>query len=474
VPETVEDRGRERDHHHDHYDAVVIGAGQGGGPFASALGAAGRRTALVERADVGGTCVNTGCTPTKTMAASARVAHLARRAGDYGVRLGDVAVDMTSVRQRKRAIVERFRAGSERSVIESDGVELVRGEARFVGPKRLAVRLAGGGGRTLSADLVVIDVGGRPAMPPVDGIERVAVLDSTTVMELGAVPRRLLILGGGYVAVEFAQMFRRFGSEVAVVQRGPRLLGREDADVAEAVAAILGEEGVELLLGAEATGVEPDGDGVRVAVRTADGARTLAGSHLLAATGRVPNTDALDPAAGGVATDERGYVRVDERLRTTAPGVYAIGDAVGGPAFTHVSYDDFRILRANLLDGEDRTTTDRLVPYVVYTDPQLGRVGLGEEEARRAGRAIRVAKLPMSSVARALETGEPRGFMKAVVDAGSDRILGCAVLGVEGGELMSLIQVAMLGGLPYTALRDGVFAHPALAESVNNLFATLA
>ncbi|MDP9363503.1 MAG: FAD-dependent oxidoreductase, partial [Chloroflexota bacterium] len=318
-----------------------------------------------------------------------------------------------------------------------------------------------------------IDVGGRPAMPPVAGIERVPTLDSTTVMELGEVPRRLVVLGGGYVAVEFAQMFRRFGAEVTVVQRGPRLLGREDADVAEGVADLLREEGVELLLGAEPTRVEPDGDGVRVAVRTAEGERTLAGSHLLAATGRVPNTDALDPAAGGVATDERGYARVDERLQTTAPGVYAIGDAVGGPAFTHVSYDDFRILRANLLDGGDRTTTDRLLPYVVYTDPQLGRVGLGEEEARRAGRAIRVAKLPMGSVARALETDEPRGFMKAVVDAGSDRILGCAVLGVEGGELMSLIQVAMMGGLPYTALRDGVFAHPALAESVNNLFATL-
>ena len=469
MPETGSDQGRD----HDHYDAVVIGAGQGGGPFASALGAAGRRTALVERAEVGGTCVNTGCTPSKTMAASARVAYLARRAGDYGVRLGDVAVDMTSARQRKRAIVERFRAGSERSAAASEGVELIRGEARFVGPKRLAVRLAGGGERELSADLVVIDVGGRPAMPPVAGIERVPTLDSTTVMELGEVPPRLVVLGGGYVAVEFAQMFRRFGAEVTVVQRGARLLGREDADVAEGVAELLREEGVELMLGAEPTRVEPDGDGVRVAVRTAKGERTLAGSHLLTATGRVPNTDALDPAAGGVATDERGFVRVDERLRTTAPGVYAIGDAVGGPAFTHVSYDDFRILRANLLDGGDRTMTDRLLPYVVYTDPQLGRVGLGEEEPRRAGRAVRVAKLPMGAVARALETDEPRGFMKAVVDAGSDRILGCAVLGIEGGELMSLIQVAMLGGLPYTALRDGVFAHPALAESVNNLFATL-
>jgi pyruvate/2-oxoglutarate dehydrogenase complex dihydrolipoamide dehydrogenase (E3) component len=292
-------------------------------------------------------------------------------------------------------------------------------------------------------------------------------------MELGEVPARLLVLGGGYVAVEFAQMFRRFGSEVTVVQRGPRLLGREDADVAEAVAAVLQEDGIELLLGAEAVGVEPAGAGVRLTVRTEDGERTLAGSHLLAATGRVPNTDLLDPAAGGVETDERGYVRVDERLATTAPGVYAMGDVTGAPAFTHVSYDDYRILRANLLDGGERTTTDRLIPYVVFIDPQLGRVGVGEEEARRAGRRVRVATMPMNSVARALETDEPRGLMKAVVDAESDRILGCAILGLEGGELMSMIELAMLGGLPYTALRDGMFAHPTLAEGFNNLFGTL-
>ena len=457
-----------------HYDAVVVGAGQGGGPLASALAEAGKKTAIVEREHVGGTCVNEGCTPSKTMVASARVAYLARRAGDYGVRTDEVSVEMATVRRRKRDIVDSFRGGSERRLEGTEGLDLLRGEARFTAPRALAVRLDGGEEVALTADLVVLNVGGRPAMPPVPGIDRVPTLDSTSVMELGEAPARLLVLGGGSVAVEFAQMFRRFGSEVTLIQRGPRLLGREDADVADAVAEVLREDGIELLLGSEAVRAESsDGGKVRLTVRTPDGERTVEGSHLLAATGRTPNTDLLDLGSGGIETDGRGYVRVDERLATTAPGVYALGDMTGGPAFTHAAYDDYRIVRANLLDGGDRTTTDRLMPYVVFTDPQLGRVGLGEEEARRTGRSIRVATMPMSSVARALETAEPRGFMKAIVDAETGQILGGAILGLEGGELISMLQLAMLGKLPYTALRDGVFAHPTLAEAFNNLFASL-
>jgi len=457
------------------YDAIVIGAGQGGGPFATALAEAGRRTAIIEREHVGGTCVNTGCTPSKTMIASAKVASLARRAAGYGVRTGEVSVDLARVRERKRAIVASFREGSERRLEGTPHLDLIRGEARFSGPKRVVVADDDGPSRELGADLVVIDVGGRPVMPTLPGLDGVPALDSTTVMELAEVPEHLLVLGGGYIGVEDAQMFRRFGSGVTVVQRGPRLLGREDADVAEAVAEILEEDGIEVLLRSEAVGVGrgEGGAGVRLTVRGPDGERVLDGSHLLVAVGRRPNTDRLDPGAGGIEVDERGQIPVDERLETNVPGVYAIGDVIGGPAFTHISYDDYRILRANLLDGGDRTTKDRLIPYVVFIDPQLGRVGLGEEEARRQGRRVKVAKMPMEHVARALETDEARGFMKAVVDAATGRILGCATLGVEGGELMSMLEVAMMGDLPYTALRDGVFAHPTLAESLNNLFAAL-
>ena len=456
------------------YDATIIGAGQGGGPLASALAKAGKRVAIVERAHAGGTCVNEGCTPTKTMIASGRVAYLARRGADYGVQSGPIAIDQGRIRQRKRDIVDSFRSGSERRLTNDDRLDLLRGQARFTGERQIEVGLENGERLELTADLIVINSGGRPALPAIDGIDRVPVLNSTSIMELDAVPRHLVVLGGGYVGLEFAQMFRRFGAAVTVVQRGSRLLGREDADVADAVAGVLLEDGIDLLLSTQTEAVEPGPDGgVRLHLATREGNRQIDASHLLAATGRQPNTDALAPDAAGVELDERGYIRVDAQLRTTAPGIYATGDVTGGPAFTHISYDDFRILRTNLIEGGSASTTDRLVPYVVYIDPQLGRVGLGEEEARVSGRTIRVAKMPMSSVARALETDESRGMMKAVVDAETDQILGCAILGIEGGEVMSLLQVVMMGKVTASALREGVFAHPSLAESVNNLFATL-
>jgi pyruvate/2-oxoglutarate dehydrogenase complex dihydrolipoamide dehydrogenase (E3) component len=457
------------------YDAVVIGAGQGGVPLSRALAQAGRKTALVEREHVGGTCVNVGCTPTKTMVASAKVAYLDRRSADYGVRNGQVTVDMRKVRQRKRDIVESFRSGNERRIEETEGLDLIMGEARFGGPKELEVHLNGNGETLrLSADEIFINAGARPANPPIEGLDGVPALDSTTIMELGELPEHLLVLGGSYVGLEFAQMFRRFGSEVTVVQRGEQLMSREDADVAEAVAEIMRQDGLEVLLEAQPQRVEQSDDGgIRLTVRTPGGERVLEGSHLLVAAGRPPNTDALDLEAAGVETDERGFVKANERLETNVPGIYAMGDVKGGPAFTHISYDDFRIIRANLLEGGDSSVADRLVPYTVFIDPQLGRIGLSEGEARDGGRNIRVAKMPMTYVARALEMDEARGFMKAVVDADTDRILGCAVLGVEGGEIMAMLQIAMMGGLPYTALRDGVFAHPTLAESLNNLFAAL-
>ncbi len=455
-----------------HYDAVVIGSGQGGSPLAGTLAGAGRKTAIIEREHVGGTCINEGCTPTKTMVASARVAYLDRRSADYGVQNGPVNVDMVEVRQRKRNIVETFRGGSEQRLEDAENLDLIRGEARFTGPKELEVRLDGGETIQLTAENIFINVGARPGGVPVEGLDAVPTLDSTTVMELDEVPEHLLVLGGGYVGLEFAQMFRRFGSEVTVVQRGPQLLSREDTDVAEAVAEILREDGVAVLLETEAQSVRQDeSGGIQLTVNGPDGEDTISGSHLLVAAGRPPNTDLLNLEAAGVETDKRGHVKVNERLETNVPGVYALGDVKGGPAFTHVSYNDYQVIEANLLNGGDATIAGRLVPYTVFMDPQLGRVGLSEAEAREQGRDIRVASMPMGHVARALEMGESRGMMKAVVDGGTGEILGCAILGIEGGEIMAMIQIAMMGKLPYTALRDGVFAHPTLAESLNSLFA---
>jgi pyruvate/2-oxoglutarate dehydrogenase complex dihydrolipoamide dehydrogenase (E3) component len=457
-----------------HYDAVVIGAGQAGVPLATTLAKAGRKTALVEREHVGGTCINEGCTPTKTMVASAKVAYFDRRSADYGVSDGQVAVDMIRVRQRKREIVDSFRSGGERRLHDA-GVELIMGEARFSGPKDLEVRLNDGGETIrLTADNIFINTGARPANPPVEGLDSVPTLNSTTIMELGEVPDHLLVLGGSYVGLEFAQMFRRFGSEVTVVQRGKQLMSREDTDVAEAVAEIVRQDGIEVLLETQAQRAEQTEDGkIRLTVRTPEGESKLEGSHLLVSAGRPPNTEKLNLEAAGIETDRRGQIKVNERLETNVEGVYALGDVKGGPAFTHISYDDFRIIRTNLLQGGDATITDRKVPYTVFIDPQLGRAGLSEQEARERGLNIRVAKMPMSYVARAIEVDETRGFMKAVVDADTDQVLGCAVLGVEGGEIAAMLQIAMMGEVPYTTLRDTVFSHPTLSESLNTLFAAI-
>lgn len=452
------------------FELIVIGAGQAGGPLAGAFARAGRRTALIEAAHVGGTCINEGCTPTKTMVASARVAHLARRAADYGVQTGTVSVDLAFVRQRKREIVTSWRSSSEDGLNKA-GVELIMGEAQFSSPHSVRVALNDGGTRELSAETIVIDTGARPAAPDLPGLEALPYLDSTSIMELESLPEHLLVLGGGYIGLEFGQMFRRFGSQVTIVQRGERLLAREDGDIAAAVAEIMREDGIEVLLHSTARRVARSADGhVQLTVATPEGERTLSGSHLLVAVGRTPNSDRLNLAAAGVATDKRGHISVDERLATNVPGIYAVGDITGGPAFTHISYDDFRILKANLLGDGEKTTHGRLVPYTVYIDPQLGRVGMSEEEAQAQGRAVKIFTMPMSQVARAIELDETRGMIKAVVDAQSDQILGFTMLGLEGGEIMSAVQLAMQGGLTASALRDSIFAHPTLAEALNNLF----
>lgn len=454
----------------EHYDAIVIGAGQAGTPLCQALAAAGMRTALVEREHVGGTCVNEGCTPTKTMVASARVAYLARRGADYGVRTGEIKIDLGKVRERKRAIVDLFRNGSQSRIEKTANPELIFGQAEFTGPKTIRVRTNTGGELLLSAEKFFINAGCRPSVPKIDGLNGVPYLNSTSIMELDAVPEHLLVLGGGYIGLEFGQMFRRFGSRVTMVQFGPQLLRGEDADIAEEVLKIMREDGLEILLNSRATRVAKTSNGLELTVESEGRSQTISGSQLLVAAGRVPNTDWLNPSAAGIATDKRGFIQVNETLETTAPGIFGLGDIKGGPAFTHISYDDFRIIRTNIIEKGSASTVGRFVPYTLFIDPQLGRVGMTETEARASGRKIRVAKMPMSYVARALEVDEARGFMKVIVDAETSQMLGAAILGIEGGEIMSQIQLAMMGKLPYTVLKDAVFAHPTLAESLNNLF----
>lgn len=465
---------------------LIVGTGQAGKPLASALAEAGRQVAIVERdARVGGTCVVRGCTPTKTMVASARVAHLAGRAGDYGVETGQVRVNLQEVRKRKRAIVDEWSRGSRKGLEGHDTLHLVMGEARFTGPRQIQVSLPDGGMLDIEARRIFLNTGGRPRIPdlpglrvPTSGEEDMAtppppsrVLDSTSIMELGEVPDHLVVLGGGFIGLEFAQMFRRFGARVTVLERNDSLASREDEDVAQALLEILRGEGIRILCDASASQVEagPEG-GIRVHIEKG---APIEGSHLLVAAGRVPNTDTLDPAAAGVELDPQGYITVNHRLETSVEGVWALGDVAGSPPFTHMAYDDYRVVKRNLLGDGKGSTRGRLLTYTVFTDPQLGRVGLTEREAREAGHDVKLATLPMSRVARAMEMDETRGLMKAVVDAESNQVLGVAILGVEGGEVAAVLQVAMMGKLPWTVLRDSPIAHPTLAESLNNLFATL-
>jgi pyruvate/2-oxoglutarate dehydrogenase complex dihydrolipoamide dehydrogenase (E3) component len=453
-----------------HYDSIVIGSGQGGTPLCQALASAGLRTALIEKIHVGGTCINEGCTPTKTMVASGRVAYLARRGPDYGVHTRAVRIAMERVRKRKRDIVVSFRSGSERRIAKTRNLNLIYGQASFTGPKSIVVRTPKRGELHFTADRFFINAGCRPTVPDIPGLSEVPFLNSTSIMELAKVPAHLFVLGGGYVGLESAQLFRRLGSRVTILQRAPQLLSGEDKDIAEAVAGILQQDGIQIHLDSAVEEVSGSRNRITVNFRTAGKSRKLEGTHLLVATGRVPNSDTLNLPAAAISADAHRFIRVNEKLETSAKDIFALGDIKGGPAFTHISYDDFRILRANLLENGNASTTNRLVPYTVFIDPQLGRIGISEAEARAQNLAVRIAKMPMNYVARALEVDESRGFMKAIVDATTDQILGAAILGIEGGEIMAQLQIAMMGQLPYTTLRDAVFAHPTLAESFNNLF----
>lgn len=457
----------------DSFDTIIIGAGQAGNPLSQALAKSGERVALIEEKFVGGTCINVGCTPTKTMVASAEVAYLANRALAFGVVVADVSVDMKKVKARKAEIVKSFREGSRNRIINS-GVELIFGTASFTGHKTLTVATEEGETREVTAEKVIIDAGGRPGIPDIDGLANVPYLNSTSIMELESVPEHLIIVGGGYIAIEFGQMFRRFGSEVTIIQHSEQLLTREDEDIAEEIQSILEEDGIQVFLNTDTTAIEKDQQGgVTLKAKSPEGEITLNGSHLLVAVGRVPNSDRLNLEKTSVETDTRGYINVNGRLETNVPGIYAVGDIKGGPAFTHIAYDDFRILKANLLEGSDLSIEGRPVPYVLFSDPQLGRIGLSEKGARRREIEYQVAKIPMSYIARSLEIDRPRGLIKALVDPDSEQILGAAVLGYDGGEIMAMLEIAMIGHVSYKKLRDGIFAHPTLAEGLNTLFANL-
>jgi len=450
------------------FDAIVVGAGQAGPSLVGRLTAAGMRVALVERKLIGGTCVNTGCTPTKALVASARVAHVARRAAEFGIAVADINVDMKAVKARKDRIVEGSRHRNEAWLSTLPGCTLLRGHARFESPTQVRV-----GEHLLSAERIFLNVGGRALVPAMPGLDQVKILTNTSILDLDELPEHLVIVGGSYIGLEFAQMYRRFGSKVTVVEKGSRLIGREDEDVSAAVKEILLGEGIDVRLDACCISFEPSGDNISVGLDCAVGDRAVIGTHVLLAVGRRPNTDDLGLDKAGVVTDHRGYIVVDDTLRTNVPGIWALGDCNGRGAFTHTSYNDFEIVAANLLDNDPRRVSDRIETYALYIDPPLGRVGLGESAARRAGHKIRVGMRPMTRVGRAVEKGETQGFMKVVVDAGSEKILGATILGVGGDEAVHALLDTMSAGASYRVLQRTVHIHPTVAELIPTVLGEL-
>jgi pyruvate/2-oxoglutarate dehydrogenase complex dihydrolipoamide dehydrogenase (E3) component len=456
----------------EHFEMLVLGSGEGGKYLAWQLAKSGHRTAVVERKLIGGSCPNTNCLPSKNEIWSAKVADLVHHADRYGIVTGSTAIDMKRVLARKRDMVDGLIA-MNLDRYKASGAELIMGTGRFIAPKTIEVKLNDGGTRVLTGDRVALNLGTHATIPDIPGLAGAAPLTNVETLELDRLPDHLIVLGGGYVGLELAQAYRRFGSRVSIVEIGPQLAGREDPDVAAAVLEMLRDDGIEVHLGIRVLSVQGrSGQAVSLQMRTPAGDQTVEGSDLLVAAGRTPNTYGIGLDVAGVALDDRGYIAVNERLETSAPGVWAIGEAAGSPQFTHVSFDDFRIISANL-SGGNLTKRNRLVPYCMFTDPPLARVGLSESEAQRQGIAVRVAKLPIAAVLRSRTISETRGFMKALVESGSDRILGFTMIGAEAGEVMAVVQTAMLAGMPYTGLRDAIIAHPTMAEGLGALFSSV-
>jgi pyruvate/2-oxoglutarate dehydrogenase complex dihydrolipoamide dehydrogenase (E3) component len=451
------------------YDAIVIGTGQSGPALTRRLVAAGWKVAIIERKLFGGTCVNTGCTPTKTLVASAYAAHLARRAAEYGVTIGGpIGVDMKKVKARKDTIAGASRKGVERSLKTLKGCTVYEGHARFSGPKEVKV-----GNETLKADRTFINVGGRAVVPSIPGLDQVPYLTNSSMMDVDFLPPHLIVLGGSYIGLEFAQIYRRFGSEVTVIELAPHLIPREDQDVSQAVAGFLQDEGIDIRVNSKVVGVEKKGNDLAVSIATGGKQSQVAGSHLLLAIGRRPNTDDLGLDQAGIATDPRGYIEVDDQLRTNVPGVWALGDCNGRGAFTHTSWNDFEIVAANLLDNDRRRVSDRITAYALYTDPPLGRAGMTEAEVRKSGRPALIATMAMEDVSRAYEKGETNGFMKILVDQETKQILGASLLGVSGDEVIHCILDVMYAKAPSTVLRRAMHIHPTVSEFIPTMLEDL-
>lgn len=451
------------------YDAIIVGTGQAGPSLAARLAGAGMKTAIVERKRFGGTCVNNGCIPTKTLVASARAAHIARRGGEYGVRIdGAIAVDMKKIKERKDAVVRSSNEGVEKWLKGTENLTVYEGHARFQDAHQLRV-----GNELLEADKSFVNVGGRASTPPLRGLDQVSYLNNSTMMDVDFLPEHLIVVGGSYVGLEFAQMYRRFGGEVTIVEMGPRLIQSEDEDVSEAIRTILENEGIKIRLSAECIALEKRGDKVAVGVDCTSGDKIVVGSHVLLAVGRVPNTADLGLENAGIAMDQRGYIQVDDQLRTNVPGIYALGDCNGRGAFTHTSYNDYEIVAANLLDGDQRRVSDRITAYNLYIDPPLGRAGMTETEARKSGRKALIAKRPMTRVGRAVEKAETEGFMKVLVDAGTKEILGASLLGIECDEVIHSILDVMYAKAPYTVIQRAMHIHPTVTELVPTMLGEL-
>lgn len=456
------------------YDAIIIGAGQAGAPLAKKLALAGKKTVIIEKRFYGGTCVNDGCTPTKTMVASAKAAYLAGKSAELGVPVKKFSVNMPQIKKRKDDIVLRSRNGGLHAAEKTKNLNVLFGEATFTGNKTISVNLNDGKKQALQADLIFLNPGARPFIPEIEGLSDIEYLTSTTILDLDYVPEHLLVLGGNYIGLEFGQMFRRFGSKVTILEKSARIVAHEDEDISAEMLKILEAEQIAIHTNARAVKFKQKAGGKITVTVSANGEeKKIRCSHVLVAVGRMPQTEALNLDKAGVAIDEKGNIKVNDKLETSAAGVYALGDVKGGPAFTHISYNDYTIVYRNLIEKQNLNTNDRPVPYCMFTDPQLGRIGVSETEAKAKGVNYKVAKLPMAHVARAIETGDTRGFMKAIVDAKTKEILGVAVLGPEGGEIMTVLQMAMEGGITYDRIRYCVFAHPLYSESLNNLFMTL-
>jgi len=454
------------------YDAIIIGAGQAGVPLCKKLANAGKKVALIEKRFIGGTCVNDGCTPTKTWVASARAAYLAQNSAHIGVTAKKVKVDMRQIKKRKEEIITHARDGAKKAIEETKNLDLFFGEATFVGNKTISVKLNKGGEAQMKADQFFINTGAKPMIPEIEGLKDIDYLDSTSILELNSVPDHLLIIGANYIGMEFGQMFHRFGSKVTLIERSARVLGREDEDIADTMHKILTDEGLQIITNAQATKFTKTAKGnIKVSVKAGNETQIIKCSHVLIAVGRAPQTAALNLQRTKVAVDDKGFIKVNDKLETSAAGIYALGDVKGGPAFTHISYNDYTIVYRNLIEKQNLTINDRPVPYCMFTDPQLGRIGITEQDAKKQKlKNIKVVTLPMEHVARAVEVGDTRGLMKAVVDTKTKKILGVAVLGTEGGEIMSVLQMAMEGDITYDRIRYCVFAHPTYSESLNNLF----